>query len=59
MSDAQVTAGIFILLEALKEYGIAPSIQHLTESQGRAVLGFRSFDAFRSSIVAARQARGD
>lgn len=42
----------------IEEYGIAPSINHLTESQGRAVLGFESIDALRSSLVAARQARG-
>jgi len=43
----------------LENYGVAPSIQHLTESQGRTVLGFHSIDALRSSLVAAQQARGD
>ena len=40
------------------EYGVAPSIAHLTESEARVVLGFHSIDAVRSSLVAGRQAHG-
>jgi hypothetical protein len=43
----------------LKQYGIAPSIHHLTESEGRTVASFDSPDALRSSFVAARQEGGD
>lgn len=42
----------------IQEYGVAPSLAHLTESEARAVLGFDSADAARSSLLAGRQAVG-
>ena len=40
----------------LQHYGTAPSLRHLTEAQGRTLLGFRSVDAIRSSIASGGQA---
>ncbi len=44
------------LADILYQYGIAPTVHHLTESEGLALLGFDSIDAVRSSLTAARQA---
>ncbi len=40
------------------EYGVAPSLAHLTESEARVLLGFESSLAARSSLLAGRQAIG-
>ncbi len=40
----------------LSAYGTAPTIYHLTEAQGKTVLGFDSLDALRSSLTSSRQA---
>lgn len=40
------------------EYGVAPSLAHLTESEARVLLGFDSIGAIRSSLLAGRQAVG-
>jgi hypothetical protein len=41
--------------DILKAYGIAPSIQHLTEAAGKTILGFQSALGLRASLSASRQ----
>jgi len=38
----------------LYDYGVAPSIQHLTEAAGQTILGFETAYGIRSSLLAAR-----
>jgi hypoxanthine phosphoribosyltransferase len=38
----------------LHEYGVAPSIHHLTEAAGRTILGFETTHGIRSCLTAAR-----
>jgi hypothetical protein len=40
----------------LRDHGTAPTIRHLTEAQGRTLLGFGSIDAIRSCLASGRQA---
>lgn len=40
----------------LRDHGTAPTTRHLTEAQGRTLLGFGSIDAIRSCLASGRQA---
>ena len=40
----------------LRDHGTAPTSRHLTEAQGRTLLGFGSIDAIRSCLASGRQA---
>jgi hypothetical protein len=42
----------------IQAYGVAPSLEHLTESEARVLRQFRSLDALRNSLAAGRQAVG-